>query len=91
MFHKNADKGISMQIIDTSHPFYRPLWRRVFIVALCAVWALFEAVYGDKFFMMLLGALAAYSFAVLIVRYEPPVEKPKAEVVEEKDDDTTII
>jgi hypothetical protein len=80
-----------MQIIDTAHPFYRPLWRRAGIVGLCTVWALVEAVYGDKFFMMLVGALAAYSFAVLIVRYEPPVEKQETDVVEEKNEDTTII
>ncbi len=80
-----------MQIIDPSHMFYRPLWRRVFIVGLCAGWALFEAVYGDPFFMMLVGALAAYSFVVLIIRYQPPAETPKAEASDEKAEDKTIL
>ena len=31
-----------MKIIDESHPFYRPLWRRVALVAVLAGWTAFE-------------------------------------------------
>jgi hypothetical protein len=27
-----------MKIIDTDHPFYRPLWRRLLLVGVCAAW-----------------------------------------------------
>ena len=35
---------------DQEHPFLRPLWRRVALVAFCAVWAIWEVAYNREAF-----------------------------------------
>lgn len=44
-----------MKILDTTHPFYRPLWRRLLLVAAPFLWAFLEYANGN--------ALWAYVFA----------------------------
>lgn len=58
-----------MQIIDPKHPFYRPLWVRLLVVAICAVWFVVELVFGSPFFMVIMGALTVYTLLVLIIRF----------------------
>lgn len=56
-----------MKFIDARHPFFRPLWRRVAVVAVCLGWALFEFASGAPFWGILFGALglwAVYEFFV---------------------------
>ena len=61
-------EGIAaMKFIDASHPFFRPLWRRVAVVAFCLGWALVEFTSGAPFWGIIFGALglwAAYEFFV---------------------------
>ena len=45
-----------MKIIDQSHPFYKPLWRRSAIVAVVAGWAAFEVFYTREPFWMTIAA-----------------------------------
>ena len=62
-----------MKIIDPAHPFYQPLWRRVAIVSVCAVWFAVELYFlGDPLFIPIAGALAAYSAWVLLIKWTPP-------------------
>ncbi len=49
-----------MQILDVQHPFYKPLWRRVAIVAFCLAWSIFEFVTGTPFWGVLSGAIGLY-------------------------------
>jgi hypothetical protein len=54
-----------MKFVDADHPFFRPLWRRVAVVAVCLVWALVEFLGGAPFWGILFGALglwAGYEF-----------------------------
>ena len=55
-------------MFDFSHPFFRPLWRRVLIAAFCFGWAGFEIlVAGSPVWALVfggLGALGAYNFFV---------------------------
>lgn len=46
-----------MRLLDPSHPFFRPAWRRYAVVAVCFVWAFVE--YGND------NALWAYLFAAI--------------------------
>ena len=48
---------------EQSHPFYRPLWRRVVIVAVIAVWLGIE-IYRDEGGLWLLIAAGAVAYAV---------------------------
>ncbi|MEQ1899299.1 MAG: DUF3329 domain-containing protein [Devosia sp.] len=42
--------------------FFRPLWRRVLVAAVCVVWFGFEIFYShDQFWMVLSGLAVAYS------------------------------
>lgn len=54
-------------MFNLDDPFYRPLWLRIAIVALCLGWGLFELVMGSPGFAILflaLGAFAGYRFFV---------------------------
>ena len=75
-----------MQLIDPAHPFYKPLWVRLLIVGSCGFWAIFEAVRGDPFFMVIMGALAIYSGRVLLLNYKTPAEETKARTTSGKTD-----
>jgi hypothetical protein len=53
-----------------SHPFYKPLWRRVAIVASLAAWTGFEIYNGSSpFWFMIFGALTIFCFWTMFVTY----------------------
>lgn len=60
-----------MRLLDTSHPFFRPLWRRAAIVALCFAWALFELSMGEALWALAFCAIGAYCAWALLVAYSP--------------------
>ena len=49
-----------MKFLDVRHPFFRPLWRRVAVVAVCLVWAAVEFLTGSPFWGVLFGAVGIY-------------------------------
>jgi hypothetical protein len=57
-----------MKFIDQSHPFYKPLWRRLAIVAVVAGWAAFEGLYTREPFWMTIAigvfAISVWTFLV---------------------------
>ncbi len=59
-------------MFDFSHPFFRPLWRRIVIVAVALGWALFEAVTGSPGWALIFGALGAVALWGLLIAYEGP-------------------
>jgi hypothetical protein len=68
-----------MQLIDPNHPFYRPLWIRIAIVAVCLGWAIIEASTREPFWAIIVGALGIYSAYKLLLTFSPePLEKPSA-------------
>ncbi|WGW05534.1 hypothetical protein [Tropicibacter oceani] len=60
-----------MTLLDPRHPFFRPLWRRVLIVALCFAWALFELVTGAPVWALLFAALGGYCAYLLLITFDP--------------------
>ncbi len=40
-------------------PFFRPLWRRVLVSAICLGWGAFEFLTGAPFWAILFGAMGA--------------------------------
>ncbi|WP_172292157.1 DUF3329 domain-containing protein [Pseudoruegeria sp. HB172150] len=67
------------KLIDTSHPFYRPLWVRIAVTLFCLAWGAFEGVNGNGFWASLfigLGILCAYEF---FIAYKPPASEPEDE------------
>ncbi|EXL03204.1 hypothetical protein [Aquamicrobium defluvii] len=62
-----------MKILDAAHPFYRPLWRRIAIVALSFAWAAFELSNGETIWAMVFGAIGLYCGWALLVAYKPVI------------------
>lgn len=56
---------------DTRHPFYRPLWRRVLIVAVCLVWGAVEFWYEAPFWGTIALGLGAYAAWTFLYAYDP--------------------
>lgn len=63
-------------LIDTNHPFYRPLRTRVVITVMAGLWLLLESIYSrsDPFWIVISAATLIYCFYVLIYRYQAPAE-----------------
>jgi hypothetical protein len=61
-----------MKLIDVQHPFFRPLWRRVAVVAVCLGWAAVELSGGAVFWAILFGAVGVYCAHQFFVAFDPP-------------------
>ena len=64
---------------DNEHPFFRPLWRRILIVAVCVAWSIFEFVNGATFWGVIALGFAAYGVWQFFLNYRPPAEEPPKE------------
>jgi hypothetical protein len=63
---------------DQEHPFLRPLWRRVVLVAFCAVWAIWEVAYNrEAFWSTLAVGMAIYAAWTFLVSYPKPDNQKK--------------
>lgn len=62
---------------DHEHPFFRPLWRRIAIVAVCAIWAALEWAANSQFWGMIASGFTAYAIWQFLYLYKPiEPEKP---------------
>jgi hypothetical protein len=59
------------KLIDPDHAFYRPLWIRLLVVAVCASWTAVEFTMGSETWGFILLAITAYTSATLLVFYKP--------------------
>lgn len=66
-----------MKLLDSAHPFYAPVWRRVVIVALCFLWALIELLNDAVFWAILSGALSVYCLWEFFLSQDAPGNRPK--------------
>lgn len=55
---------------DTQHPFFRPLWRRVALVAFCSGWAGLEFYMGHETWGWITLAIAAYAAWAFLISYK---------------------
>ena len=62
-----------MKILDPAHPFYRPLWRRIAIVAVAFVWAAFEFSNGETIWAVAFGLIGLYCGWALLLAYKPAI------------------
>ncbi|PWW02069.1 hypothetical protein DFR52_102735 [Hoeflea marina] len=77
-----------LKIIDFSHPFYRPKWRRVAILVVTVLWTLMEFATGNPAWgtgAALLSAYLVWGF-FLVPLPEPPVEGAVADPNREPED-----
>lgn len=64
-------------LFDVQHPMFRPLWRRILIVALTFGWTVFEILHGTLFWAFLFGAAGVYLAHQFFMVFDPkdPEEK----------------
>jgi hypothetical protein len=66
--------------------FFRPLWRRVVVTAVCAVWAGLEILHGEQVWILITLGLTAYAVWNFFIAFEksPPksaqIEAPPAPI-----------
>ncbi|WAJ29158.1 hypothetical protein [Antarcticirhabdus aurantiaca] len=56
---------------DRKNPFYRPLWVRLLILAVCAGWSAFEWWNGEPTWMMIALAITAYAVYSFFIAFDP--------------------
>ncbi|MBZ9938337.1 DUF3329 domain-containing protein [Mesorhizobium sp. BR1-1-16] len=65
---------------ETERVFFGPLWRRVAMVALIAVWFGYEALFiRDPLWMVIVGGMLAYAAWTYLIRWDgsaPPENQP---------------
>ena len=65
------------RVSDLNHPFYRPLWRRVTLVAVTGLWACYENfVTKDSMWMVLTAGIFVYAAWVFLIKWVDPQDKP---------------
>lgn len=65
---------------DYEHPFFRPLWRRIVVVAVCLVWSVIEFASGTPFWGVIALGFAGYAVWQFFYLYKPVDEaEPPAE------------
>ena len=57
---------------DSEHPFFRPLWRRIAVVAFCAAWTAWELWIADPMWATIAGGMTAYAAWAFLLTYKAP-------------------
>lgn len=67
-------------MINVNDPFYRPLWRRLAIIAVTLGWLGFELLVGrDGFWTTIAAGMAAMTIWFFLISWkEPPSDPPSA-------------
>lgn len=58
-----------MILRESDRKFFKPLWRRVVIVAFCSAWAAWEWFNGAAFWGMLVTGIALYALWAFIITF----------------------
>jgi hypothetical protein len=66
-----------MKLIDPTHPFFAPLWRRVAVTGLCLGWGVVEFATGAPFWGVLFGGVGLVCLYSLLIAY--PGSRPSPE------------
>ncbi|CAN5754528.1 hypothetical protein BH23PSE1_BH23PSE1_00060 [soil metagenome] len=58
-------------LFDLNVAFFKPLWRRVAVVAVCLGWALFELATGSVFWGVIFGGVGLFAAWQFFVTFDP--------------------
>jgi hypothetical protein len=78
--------SVPMQIIDPNHSFYRPLYVRIAIVAVCLGWAIVEAMTGSQIWGIAVGAVGVYAAWMLLLNFTPTANEAVSSPHDDADD-----
>ncbi|MDG1103348.1 MAG: hypothetical protein P8N75_08230 [Ascidiaceihabitans sp.] len=66
--------------LELRHPFFRPLWRRITLIAVLAGWTVVEATAGNPVWALLMAGIGIYSSYVFFIDFIlPDDEKSSSE------------
>ncbi len=68
-----------MKLIDPTHPFFKPLWRRILTVVLPAAWGLMELWNNALGWAILFLAASAYAAYELLIMYDRTIASAAAD------------
>lgn len=54
---------------DKDHPWFRPVWRRALMVAICAAIALWDLVSGNYVWALIFGGLGGYAVYIFFIAW----------------------
>jgi hypothetical protein len=60
-----------MRFFDLQQPFYKPLWIRLLITALCLGWTVVELMGGNVFWAILFGSVGVYCVHQFFIAFDP--------------------
>ena len=60
-----------MNLINVQHPFFKPKWRRVALVALCLGWGAFELYHQAAFWMFMFWGIGGYCAYEFFFNFDP--------------------
>lgn len=63
-------------MFDFNNPFYRPIWLRLLIVALCLGWGIVEITTQSPGFAILFLAIGGYAAYRFFVTFDPKTSDP---------------
>jgi len=50
-----------MKFLDPAHPYFRPLWVRILVVAVALLWAIAELIFGSPGWAIVFAAAGLYA------------------------------
>jgi hypothetical protein len=61
---------------EQDSPFYKPLWRRIVITALVALWVGFEIYQGGSFWLVIAVAMLCYALWIFFLSWPKTPDNP---------------
>ncbi len=71
---------------DRDVNFFRPLWRRVAVMAVCVVWAGLELYGRDQTWIVITLGLTAYAVWTLFISFPKDAPVPAVPVIDSKEE-----
>ena len=69
-------QGGERRIHEQSSPFYKPLWRRIAITAVVAVWLAFEIHGGSSLWITIAGGMLCYAVWLFFLSWPKTPDDP---------------
>ena len=61
---------------EQDSPFYKPLWRRIVITAIVALWVAFEIYQGGGFWLVIAVAMLCYALWIFFLSWPKTPDNP---------------
>lgn len=72
---------------DKNHPWFRPVWRRVLMVVICAAIALWDVYHGNYGWALIFGGLGGYAVYIFFIAWNRDREDTAASSPAPSDED----